>query len=248
MASNVTDGSMSSRWSSAWVENQWIYIDLGQSYDIAKVKLFWEDAFATNFKIQVSNDAVNWIDVATLGDTYRRDYDVEFAPINARYVKMQGIKKATEYGYSLYEIEVYAVESESTTPITPDIQLISSGKRAVASSNEKDELSAVYAVDGDTSTRWSSAWAEDQWIYVDLESEKYVSTVEFIWEAAYASQYSVQVSSDGVNWTTVNTVTHGNGGTESVDVNTNARYVKMQGIKKSTEYGYSLYEMNVYGY
>lgn len=248
MASNVTDGSMSSRWSSAWSENEWIYIDLGKSYEVAKVKLFWEDAFASNFKLQVSNDAMNWTDVVALGDAYRRDYDVEFAPVNARYVKMKGIHRGTEYGYSLYEIEIYAVEYESTTPEIPDAQLISNGKNAVSSSNEGDGLSAIYAVDGDSSTRWSSTWSDNQWIFVDLGSEKHVSTVEFIWEAAYASQYSVQVSSDGENWRTVNTISNGNGGVESVDVNTNARYVKMQGIKRSTEYGYSLYEMNVYGY
>lgn len=245
MAGNVTDGSMSTRWSSAWTDNEWIYVDLGESYDIAKVKLFWEGAFATNFKLQVSNDAENWTDVAVLGDTYCKDYDVEFAPVNARYVKMQGVNRGTEYGYSLFEIEVYAAEYEN---VSPNVQLISNGKNVVASSSEGDDLSADKVVDGDTSTRWSSAWTDNEWIYVDLGSEKYVSSAEFIWEDAYASQYSVQVSSDGVHWTTVDTVNNGNGGTEKININANARYVKMQGIKRNTEYGYSLYEMNVYGY
>ena len=243
-APKAFDGDMSTRWSSAWADNQWVYVDLGENYNVAKVKVFWEAAFATQFKIQVSTDAANWQDVATLGDTYCKDYDVEFTPVNARYVRMLGITRGTEYGFSIYEMEVYATEKAVQT----DNVLLSQGKTVVASSSESGELPVQNVVDGDTNTRWSSAWTDNEWIYVDLGENKYASYVEFDWEAAYATVYQVQISQDGTNWTTVSEITSGQGGKEKIEINQNARYVKMQGVNRSTVYGYSLYEMSVYGY
>lgn len=241
-ASKAFDKDRSTRWSSAWSDNQWLYVDLGENYNVAKVKVFWECAFATQFKIQVSTDANNWQDLAVLGDTYCKAYDVEFTPVDARYVRIYCVTRGTEYGFSIYEIEVYAAEEETETT------LLSQGKTAVSSSSESEDLSAQNVADGDLNTRWSSAWTDSEWIYIDLGENKFVSNVEFDWEAAYATSYQVQISEDGTNWTTVNEITNGQGGKERTDINKNARFVKMQGVNRSTEYGYSLYEMSIYGY
>lgn len=246
-ASKAFDGDKGTRWSSTWTDNQWIYVDLGENYNVSKVKVFWEAAFATQFKIQVSTDASNWQDVAVLGDTYCKDYDVEFASVNARYVRILGVTRGTQYGFSIYEVEVYATPSTGN-PDPQDISLLSKDKTVVSSSNENGELTGKNIADGNMDTRWSSAWTDDEWIYIDLGESRFVSYVEFCWEAAFATVYQVQVSQDGTNWTTVNEITNGQGGKEKTDINQNARFVKMRGINRSTQYGYSLYEMSVYGY
>jgi uncharacterized delta-60 repeat protein len=107
-ASNATDGNLSSRWSSQFSDNQWIYVDLGSVLTINQVVLRWETAYGRGYKIQVSNDASTWSDVysTTTGDGGVDDITLS-SPASGRYVRMLGTQRATTYGYSLYELEVY---------------------------------------------------------------------------------------------------------------------------------------------
>ena len=73
------------------------------------------------------------------------------------------------------------------------------GKTAVASSTENAGTPASAAVDGNTGTRWSSAFSDPQWIYVDLGSSQSVCQVTLNWEAAYATAFQVQTSPDAVD-------------------------------------------------
>ncbi len=109
-----------------------------------------------------------------------------------------------------------------------------------------EELSAERAVDGDDRTRWGSAFGDPQWLMVDLGEAVPLSRVRLRWEAAYAKSYDIQVSSDGVRWTTVRHETSGQGGVEEQDLGTTARYVRMVGLRRATPYGYSLWEMQVF--
>ena len=68
------------------------------------------------------------------------------------------------------------------------------------------------AVDGDRSTRWSSGRSDDQWLRVDLGAARPVARVVLRWEAAYAREYRVDVSTDGERWRTVWSTDAGDGG------------------------------------
>jgi beta-glucosidase len=120
-------------------------------------------------------------------------------------------------------------------------------KTATSSSNESALYPASYAVDGNATTRWASAFSDPQWIYVDLGSSKNVSRVRLLWEAAYGKSYKVQVSNDASTWTDVYSTTTGAGGTVDIPfTTTSARYVRMYGTVRGTAWGYSLYEFEVY--
>src|SRR3954469_25454959 len=67
---------------------------------------------------------------------------------------------------------------------------------ATASSAENNTLGASNAVDGKTTTRWSSAFADPQWLKVDLGSTQAIGRVVISWEAAYGKDYQIQVSDD----------------------------------------------------
>ncbi|RKN45016.1 discoidin domain-containing protein [Streptomyces hoynatensis] len=125
--------------------------------------------------------------------------------------------------------------------------LLSQGRPATASSQEQAGTTAAQAVDGDTGTRWSSAFSDPQWLQVDLGASAEISQVVLQWEAAYATAYQIQFSADGSDWTTAWSTTAGNGGTDTVNVTGSARYVRMYGTARSTGYGYSLWEFQVYG-
>ncbi|MFG2279554.1 discoidin domain-containing protein [Streptomyces asoensis] len=124
---------------------------------------------------------------------------------------------------------------------------LSQGRPALSSSTENAGTPALAAVDGDTGTRWSSAATDDQWLQVDLGSAASISRVDLNWEAAYASDYKIQVSADGGSWTDLRTVTGGDGGTDSLTVSGQGRYVRMQGVHRATPWGYSLWEFQVFG-
>jgi hypothetical protein len=128
--------------------------------------------------------------------------------------------------------------------------LLSQGKAATASSTESSSYPAGAAVDGNlTSTRWASKeGADPQWLRVDLGATASISHVKLTWEAAYGKAYSVQTSADGTTWTTIYSTTTGNGGTDDLTgLAGTGRYVRMNGVTRGTSYGYSLYEMQVYG-
>jgi F5/8 type C domain len=125
--------------------------------------------------------------------------------------------------------------------------LLSQGKPATASSSENAGTAAANAVDGNTGTRWSSAFSDPQWLQVDLGASATISRVVLNWEAAYATAYQIQVSANGSTWTTVASTTTGAGGTETLNVSGTGRYVRMYGTARKTQYGYSLWEFQVYG-
>lgn len=103
------------------------------------------------------------------------------------------------------------------------------------------------AVDGSPTSRWSSSYADNRQITVDLGSVRSVGRTILRWEAAYGRSYRIDVSTDGSTWTTAWSTTTGNGGTDNnAFTPLNARYVRMQGVQRATEYGYSLYEFEIY--
>ncbi len=121
------------------------------------------------------------------------------------------------------------------------------GRPVIASSIQSSDMPAANAVDGNTGTRWSSAFSDPQWIYVDLGSICTISQVKLNWEAAYARSYSIQISNDATSWTSLWSTTSGAGGTVTINVSGSGRYVRMYGTTRSTQYGYSLWEFEVYG-
>jgi hypothetical protein len=112
---------------------------------------------------------------------------------------------------------------------------------------ERRRHPAGSAVDGNPATRWSSSFSDPQWIAIDLGAPAEITRVRLNWEAAYATAYEIQVSSDGSNWTTAKSVTDGDGGIDELEVSASGRYVRMLGTKRATPYGYSLWEFEVYG-
>jgi hypothetical protein len=125
--------------------------------------------------------------------------------------------------------------------------LISTDRPVTASSIENSGTPANAVTDGVASTRWSSAWSDPQWIAIDLGGSATISKVVLQWEAAYGKAFQVQDSADGTNWTSLYSTTTGTGGTQSLTVSGTGRYVRMYGTARGTGYGYSLFELQVYG-
>ena len=108
LAANINDDDAYSRWSSEYSDPQWIAVDLGEIQPIAKVKLSWENAFAKAYQIQVSDDGQNWRSVYQSENGKGGVEEIALPDgTRARWVRMLGTKRATEFGYSLWSFEVY---------------------------------------------------------------------------------------------------------------------------------------------
>jgi len=135
----------------------------------------------------------------------------------------------------------------SATTMFPPINL-ALNKPVTVSSVENASLAGSNAVDGNTGTRWSSAFSDPQWISVDLQNTYNITEVKLNWEPAYGKSFQIQVSSNAVNWTPIYSTTTGTGGIQDLaGLSGTGRYVRMYGTVRATTYGYSLWEFEVYG-
>ncbi len=239
-ASLAVDGDEFTRWSSNYSDDQWIYIDLGASALIEEVVLAWETAYGSNYEIRVSEDGVTWTTIYTENSGDGDIDQISDLNVSARYIGLWGSKRATRWGYSLYSFEVYGEFGEA--------QNLAAGQPVVASSSKGTAL-ARYATDGDSETRWSSAYNDDESIYVDLGSICYIDKLILNWETAYGAGYKIGVSDDGSNWTYVYTETAGDGDLDEITLSEDitGRYVGVFGTERGTRWGYSLWEMEIYG-
>jgi hypothetical protein len=231
----AVDGSASTRWSSAYSDPQWIAVDLGAVYPLSRVRLSWEAAYGRAYQVQTSPDNATWTAVysTTTGDGGVDDIALSGS---GRYVRVYGTQRGTQWGYSLWDLNVYGAGN------------LALGRPVTVSSVEPDSPHAgANAVDGSPTTRWGSAYSDPQWIAVDLGASRSINRVRLIWETAYGRAYQIQTSTDGSAWTTVLSTTSGDGGVDDLAVAGSGRYVRVYATQRGTQWGCSLWELEVYG-
>jgi hypothetical protein len=59
--------------------------------------------------------------------------------------------------------------------------------------------------------------------------------------------YNILYSSDGVFWHTAKEIYNNSSLTNAINLDLTARYVRMQGLRRGTPYGFSIWEMEIYG-
>jgi len=115
---------------------------------------------------------------------------------------------------------------------------------ATSSATEGDANSAAKAIDGSMTTRWASAQDDGAWIQFDFGAKTPLGYMKLVWENAYGKEYALQGSDDGQTWYQLRYVVGGKGGTEEFfNLNSNVRFVRLQGVARATQYGYSLFEV-----
>lgn len=336
-ASLAVDGRSDSRWESVHgSDDQWLQVDLGAEHDVRRVHVDWEGAAARTYQLSVSNDPDGGGTVQTVTKTDAGDDDLVVAA-TGRYVRITGLTRLTQYGYSAHAVEVYDTPSAAAvtpttvlvtppvdtvpagaatqltayafdaaghggpltaaTPVTwsatagqvdatgrftapasgaatitatvggvsgtatvdvraqaappaaePVLRNVALGKEVTASSVEWEGTPLADAVDGRHTTRWSSAWGnDDEWVQVDLGQVTPISRVTTDWEAAHAATFRIQVrdSVDGP-WQQLGPDRTGSVGETAHEVSASARYVRVQGLTRATGYGYSLWELGIW--
>jgi hypothetical protein len=234
----AVDGSVATRWSSEFSDPQWIFVDLGGLYTVNRVVLRWEIAYSSAYQLLVSDDAQNWWTVLTISKSSADVDELEIAAV-ARYIGIYSTQRATPWGNSLFEFEVYGAPAVSRNLALKAV--------TNASSSYSSAFTPNFAVDGDLQTRWSSEFSDPQWIAIDLGSRQQVDRVVLRWEVAYSAEYLLLVSDDGLSWRTVLTKTKASDDVDDFSVSETARYVGIYSTQRGTPWGNSLFEFEVYG-
>ncbi|HEX6651583.1 MAG TPA: discoidin domain-containing protein, partial [Thermoleophilaceae bacterium] len=238
----AVDGDPSTRWSSLAADDQWWQVDLGTARDVNAIELDWENAYASSYEILTSLDGVNFSSAAQQALIAPGSQRTSFPTRSARYIRVRSLQRATMFGISFFEARVLG-PADPPPPIL-DLAL---NRPASASSTNASAGPPSSANDGDSGTRWSSNYADGQWWQVDLGSVKTIDHVEVNWEAAYATSYRIQTSTDGTTFTTAATVTRTGAGLAVTSFAARgARYVRLVGDTRATPYGISFWDFRVF--
>ncbi len=161
-------------------------------------------------------------------------------------IQVCNLNGVPQYATNLPALNVAANTVSNFFTLSGGLTNLALNRPTYASSCDNVNDTNAYAVDGNISSRWSSAYSDPQWFYVDLGATQTINTVVIMWES-YGKAYQIQTSTDAVNWTTNWSTTTATGGTvTSQFTSTSARYVRMYGIQRGTGWGYSMWEFQVF--
>lgn len=351
LPSNINDGDIKTRWESPQRDGEWVAVDLRTPFILDHAVLEWEAAYDTRYDISISIDGDNWWRISTYDNGKGGREILALPAIPAGWIRLNCNKRATDYGSSLFELEVYgkdrfALQNDFNSPIIRkgeavpgngsvrvnlsadddsgyvfgraelyaewgdlisaetfvafsgeeknivfsglhdgriyrvklcmedpfgnrtdetlefmsylDIagQNIALSKNAGATSCENNGLGAEKAVDGDKQTRWGSKFNDGEEFRLDLGDVYSIETIRIYWDGvAYATDYLVEGSEDGVGYMPIFSRTSWSGTLDeegcrvdqySVPVKTYARYLRLRGDRRATQYGTSIREFEVY--
>lgn len=111
-------------------------------------------------------------------------------------------------------------------------------------------LAATNIIDGDYNTRWASEFSDNNWVVIELKKSSVIKKVNIDWETAGAKAYKVLVSNNNKKWTEVYSTTDSKGGHEEINISKkiSGKFVKLELITRSTNWGFSIFEVSIEGY
>jgi enediyne biosynthesis protein E4 len=122
---HAIDEDLETRWGSEYSDNQWIKITLDTIHSVAKVVIYWEAASAKTYKILASTDNVSWDTVFTESSGDGETDIVFFNPIEAKYIQLLAIEGNTQWGFSIWEFEIYSTDDyDGVCPEIPESLVI----------------------------------------------------------------------------------------------------------------------------
>lgn len=212
-AANAVDGDDTTRWASnSTGTGGWIYVDLDNLYEIERVEVLFEAAYAQNFEIQFSRDGSTWFTARTVTNFLngeRHDDEGALSYLSseichgkARYVKIKvnGMQSYHDK-VSIYELKVYGTKVPG---YLSDVAV----NKEVTANGEKTGYLATDATDGKDTTRWAVGQTVDVPEYtINLGKVYELHSVDLKFAKAYATGFTVSTSKDGSSWTEIKKAT-----------------------------------------
>ncbi len=206
-AKAAIDGDPNTRWSSPFSDPHWLKVDTGSEATLCGFRIRWETAYSSHYRIDVSLDGDEWKTVyeTEQGDG-RTDY-IFIEPVRARYFRITGLKRATGWGHSIWEIDTWGP----------------SGQPRIASDGEGEE----HLMTGDRETVWRATETPAH-IDIDLRRPMAFGGVRIDWGEEYGTHLDVAVSRDGEEWIETPGIEGGIGKFDVTPMDAvEARYIRM---------------------
>lgn len=192
----AVDGNRQTRWGSGFGDNEWLTLAFATPRPVAGLRIWWETAYGKDYDVQASDDGQAWKTVAEVRQGDGGFDELFFAPRTTRFVRIQGLKRGTGWGYSIWELEFIAPDS---------LPVLTAGSSAPGAEPSR-------ALDGDL----SSAWSGNGPLTLDFRAARDLGGVEIAWGATAPKGYTVEVSDDATTWRTAYRVPATDGGTDLV--------------------------------
>ncbi len=134
--------------------------------------------------------------------------------------------------------------SQELSACTPQVQPV---LLASASSQQAAAFAPKYAIDGVSTTRWSSDKATEQSLVLDLGKVVNVSGLNINWQTAYSKSYTVDTSPDESTWTPFITSGATQAGVQSVTGVAVTRYLRIHSTQATSWGNVSIIDVQVLG-
>jgi hypothetical protein len=269
-ASNVlqADGRWGS-WGDPDAPNGWLAVEFDQAWEVARLTIEWEGAFASKYKVQVATGDGDWVDATDITgndviESNGGSDEINFPGILADRLRIYGVEYDMAPGISIFTVSVggWFVPLSPTAPtpsptraptqtptaptVTPDpVPLIA----ATASYQEGGNPASNVLQDGGRWGSWGDPDAPNGWLEVQFDNLYDVSKVTIDWEAAYASKYKIQVATGDGDWVDATDVITSSGGDETVDFDgVLADKLRIYGVEYKLGGGMSIWKISVGGW
>jgi len=233
---NAVDANPNTRYAAVNQNSAYFYVDLGSVEKVGKVVIDWEAAYASQYRLQMSLNAIDWTTVGDISKTTSEKDIIVFPEwIETQFVKFQGVTRKLDYGYSFYSFEVYGPKSLAT-----------SGTVVHVSSNENaSTLPGSAMLDNLANTRWASSVADNQYALFDLNTPMTFDLIKIRWEVSFARIFKIyghpatDVTTPQRNdedWYYISGSEAGLGEVDTLRLNSDktTRYIKLELIQRET--------------
>ena len=113
-AKNIKDGANWTRWSSRFFDDQWLVLTFRHPVWVRKINISWQDAYAKSYDIEVVNEAGQWVRVYSNDESDGGEDTVEIAPVLTGKLRLFCNKRATEWGFSIWELEIFGARAQAS--------------------------------------------------------------------------------------------------------------------------------------
>jgi hyaluronoglucosaminidase len=107
MPDHAIDGDTGTRWSSDHTDDQRLQVHLAKAQHLGKVVIAWEAAHANSYVVETSADGTTWSKDVTVTNSKGGTETVWLDASGVQYLRVQGLTRATAFGYSIYEVSAY---------------------------------------------------------------------------------------------------------------------------------------------
>src|SRR4029079_6542715 len=239
------DGSATTRWSSVSGTSPKFHVHMQTSHTLTQLPLDAGSSTSGNFvrsyTASVSSDGSAFTQVAA-GTGTSRFVVINFATQQARHIRINGTN-TTAFTWSIEEMNVNGQPTSSVT-------YPRAGWAATGSPNMSGNV-PFNAIDGSTTTRWTTSSAQASGLFFQVDMGTYRTFTQVTLDAGTTTNnfprgWQLQTSNDGTTFTTVNS---GTGTAALVTINVpaqTARFIKIN-LTTANANPWSIQELNVSG-